>query len=121
MGGGDVQEHHLVRARIRIGGRHLYRIPGIPEVEKIGALHHPAVLNIQTGDDPFRIHRPHPSFPDAARVISTKLRSSRWPVSPDFSGWNCIPITLPRCTALWKGRPYSVVVSTSSGRWASQA
>ena len=38
------------------------------------------------------------------RHISTKLRRIVSPVSPDFSGWNCVPKTLPASLATMLGK-----------------
>ena len=94
MGGGDVQKYHLVRARFGIGGRNLDRIAGIAQVHKIDPFDHSPIANVQTGYDAFGIHQC-----SSSPAMAAKLRSRRSPTRPDFSGWNCTPITLPRCTA----------------------
>ena len=88
------EEHHLVGPRLRIGGGHLHRIPRVPEIHEIHALDHPAVLHVQAGDDALSKHQPPP-----LSVQRMKFISIRSPTGPDFSGWNCMPATFPRCTA----------------------
>ena len=38
------------------------------------------------------------------------------PTGPLFSGWNCVPHTLPRATAAVSGQLYSVVAITLSSQ-----
>jgi len=45
---------------------------------------------------------------------STKFRRIRSPTSPDFSGWNWVPITWPSATTLAKVSPYSVVTTVAA-------
>jgi hypothetical protein len=51
MAGGDVEEAELVRARRIIGARLLDRIAGILQIDEIDALDHPAIGDIETGND----------------------------------------------------------------------
>ena len=52
MGGGDIEEHQLVGARRIIARGSLHRIAGVAQADEIHALHHPAVGNVEAGDDP---------------------------------------------------------------------
>ena len=51
MAGGDVEEAELVRARRIIGTRLFDRIARIDQVNEVDALDHPAIGDVQTGDD----------------------------------------------------------------------
>ena len=51
MAGGDVQEAEFVGAGRIISGGGLDRIAGIDEIDEIDPLDHPAVLDVETGDD----------------------------------------------------------------------
>ena len=50
MGGVDVEEAKLVRARGIIGDRGFHRIARIAQVDEVDALDHAAVLDVETGD-----------------------------------------------------------------------
>ena len=51
VAGGDVEEHQLVGAGRVIGLGLFDGIAGVHEVHELHALHHPAVLDVQAGDD----------------------------------------------------------------------
>lgn len=46
--------------------------------------------------------------------LETQFRNTAMPVSPDFSGWNCVAATAPRSTAATNGSPCSVYVTESA-------
>ena len=51
VGGGDVEEHQFIGAGGVIGPGLFHRIAGIAQRNKLHALHHPAVLDVQTRND----------------------------------------------------------------------
>ena len=55
-GGGNIQEGYFISSLLIIGSRHFHRVSGIPQANKINSFNHPAVLHIQTGDNPFCQH-----------------------------------------------------------------
>ena len=57
VGGGDVEEAQFVGAGGVIGDRRLDGIAGVAQVDEIDALDHPAVLDVETGDDADLEHR----------------------------------------------------------------
>ena len=93
----NVQQHNLVRALFRVPRRLGRRIARIHEIDKLHAFHHAARMHVEAGDDALGQH----TVPFACQA--RKLRRIFSPVSPDFSGWNCTPITLPRSTAAANG------------------
>ena len=50
VAGGDVEEHQLIGPGGIIGAGLLHRITRVAQGNKLHALHHPAVLDVQTGD-----------------------------------------------------------------------
>ena len=55
-------------------------------------------------------------MPERRTPTAAKLRSIRSPAALDFSGWNCVPSTLPRPTIAAKRSPYVAEAISSSGR-----
>ncbi len=91
MGRGNIEQHDLVGAFAGMARGLRSRIAGIDEVDELHALDDTASVNIEAGDDALGDHY----FPSQER----KLLRIFSPVAPDFSGWNCTPITLARSTA----------------------
>src|SRR5438067_3052210 len=54
--GADVEEAHLVRSGPAIGARLVDRIARVAQLHEPDALHHPAFLHVEAGDDPPRQH-----------------------------------------------------------------
>ena len=54
--GGDVEKDQLVRLLRVVCHRAFDRIAGVDEVDKIHALDHAAISDIEAGDDSFREH-----------------------------------------------------------------
>ena len=52
----DIEEDHFVRALVVVPPGKFHRVAGVPEPEKIRAFHHPAVLEVEAGNDPSREH-----------------------------------------------------------------
>ena len=98
-GGRDVEEHDLVGALAIVGGRELRRIPGVAQVDEADPLDHAAISHVEARDDALGGHQ-------AARARKFAYRRS--PSSPLFSGWNWVPMTLPRAAAAageWSVQP----------------
>jgi hypothetical protein len=51
MACGDVKEYELVGTLLAVGRGLLHRVTGVPKVEEIDPLDHPAIKYIQTGND----------------------------------------------------------------------
>ena len=51
MAGGDVEKAQFVGTRVVIGARLLDRIAGVAQIDEVDALHDPAVVDVETGDD----------------------------------------------------------------------
>src|SRR5690606_19089355 len=83
-GGRNVEEDKFVRAVEVVAIAELDWIPGVAQTDEVYALDHTALLDVEARDDPFGQH----AFPK-------KLRTTRWPTAPDFSGWNCTAWMLP--------------------------
>ena len=58
---GDVQKDDLVRALRRVELGQLDRVARVAQADEVNALDHPAVLDVQTGNDSFRQHQPFAS------------------------------------------------------------
>ena len=56
MSGCDVQEDQLIAAGFIVGLGRINWITHISQINKVDALDHPAVLDIQTGNDSFFQH-----------------------------------------------------------------
>ena len=56
LGRSDIEEYNLVCALLVIPPGQFNRVAGIAEAEKVCPLHHPAILQIEAGDDPSREH-----------------------------------------------------------------
>src|SRR5690606_32830339 len=78
LGSGNIQEDQLVGPFPVIQPGQFHRIPGIPQVDEGNPLHHPAILHIQTGNDPFR--NPRPSSPISRDSRLKASPSSKSPV-----------------------------------------
>ena len=76
------------------------------EISKNGAL-------LPQGPDHFQ----HPRTP----APSTNARKISSPAGPLFSGWNCRPVTLARCTAAQTSRPPNSITAAQSCARAGRA
>ena len=56
MGGGDVQKDQLIAAGFIVSLGSINWIAHISQIDKVDALDHPAVFDIQTGNDSFFQH-----------------------------------------------------------------
>ena len=56
VAGGDVEEGDLVRLLLVVEAGDLHRVAGIHVVDVLNALHHAALVHVQTGDDPLQEH-----------------------------------------------------------------
>ena len=54
--GGDVEKDHLVGALAVVAGGQLHRVAGVADVDEVGALDHPALVDVQAGDDALEVH-----------------------------------------------------------------
>ena len=53
---GDIEKDNLICTLLVVPLGEFHRVTGIPEAEKIGPFHYPALLEIEAGDDPSRQH-----------------------------------------------------------------
>ena len=53
VGGGDVQEDDLVCALLGVVGGQLHRVTGVADVDKVHALDHPSIPDVQARDNAF--------------------------------------------------------------------
>jgi hypothetical protein len=67
-GRGDVEEGQLVGAFGVVEGGQLHRVPGVPQLAEVDPLDHPAVVDVQAGNDPHRYR--HAGSLIAARASS---------------------------------------------------
>ena len=76
-------------------------IAGVAKIHEIDAFDDALAVCVEARDDtPRQGHERDPCEADA-----TKFASTRAPVAPDFSGWNCTAQTLVRSTTATNGRP----------------
>ena len=54
--GGDVEKTQLVGALAIVEPRLRHRVAGIDQIDKVDAFDHPAILDVETGDDPHLQH-----------------------------------------------------------------
>ena len=92
MRGRYVEQHDLVGAFASVTRSLRRRIACINEVDELYAFDDAVAVDIEARDDALGQHE-----------NSRKLRRILRPVAPDFSGWNCTPITLSRSTAAANG------------------
>ena len=57
---GDVEEDQLVGALGVVAGGQLDRVAGVAQVDEVDALHDPAGVDVEAGDDPGHVHAPAP-------------------------------------------------------------
>jgi hypothetical protein len=69
VAGRDVQKNQLVGPFLLVASRHFHGISGIPEVDKIGSLHHPPSIHVEAGDDAFGEH----GFPPNRPALENRL------------------------------------------------
>jgi hypothetical protein len=47
----DIKKRYLIGTRIVVAARYLYGVPCVTDANKVDAFHHPALIDIETGDD----------------------------------------------------------------------
>src|SRR5262249_6045327 len=77
---GDVEEHELVRAGVRVRAAELDGIADVAEPDEVHALDDAPARDVEAGDQTRERHR---------------LSRKRAPAAPLFSGWNCTPVNEP--------------------------
>ena len=76
----DIEHDELIRAFAIVASSQIGRIAHIAQALELDAFHDAAAIDIEAGNDAPR---------ERHCTDSTKFCSTRAPVSPDFSGWNC--------------------------------
>ena len=82
--GGDVQEHELVRARVRVRLAELDGVPDVAELLEADALDDAPAGHVEAGDQTREGHE-----------VSSTDAMKRAPAAPLFSGWNWTPVNDP--------------------------
>ena len=90
VGRGNVEQNNFVGSFASVAGSLSCRITGVNEVDELYTLDDSSCMHVETGDDALGDHFVSSAFHER------KLRRIFRPVAPDFSGWNCTPITLLR-------------------------
>ena len=86
------------------------RVHGLAVEVALLEAHRPPVADVDRGQED------HAARLSAPAQIPAKLRSTRSPFAPDFSGWNCTPYSGARSMAVVNSAPYVATPSTSSSR-----
>ena len=83
VAGRDVQEHQFVGPLLLVPRGDFHGIAGVPQVQEIGSLHHPAAVDIQTGNNAFCQHLGDEThFRDRAATCFDRLTWRTVGVSP---------------------------------------
>ena len=106
--GGDVEEHELVGAELRVARRELDRLAHLAQVDEVDALDDPPAGDVEAGDHALLDH-------------ASAFSRSRAPARALRSGWNWTPATAPCSTAATMRPSWSATAATSSSFAGSTA